>query len=66
MDFTFIVGYAHTEPHGSQKDRRAQEKRCKHFWLGLTQMMDMLPPRTVPILMIDANARIGSVGSDMH
>eukprot|EP00959_Pyramimonas_sp_CCMP1952_P406145 8511821-Pyramimonas_sp.AAC.1 len=66
MDFPFVAGYAHVDAHGAQKDRRPQERRRKHFWHGLSLLMDLLPARTAPVLVVDADARVGSIGSEPH
>eukprot|EP00959_Pyramimonas_sp_CCMP1952_P148728 3111078-Pyramimonas_sp.AAC.1 len=59
IDMTFVVGYAPTEPHGSAKERCVQEKKCKQFWKSLNSLVDTFPARTIPIFMIDANAKLG-------
>eukprot|EP00959_Pyramimonas_sp_CCMP1952_P338540 7089742-Pyramimonas_sp.AAC.1 len=59
LDMTFVVGYAPTEPHGAAGTRRAQEVKCRQFWKALGGLIDLLPARTVPILLMDANAKMG-------
>eukprot|EP00959_Pyramimonas_sp_CCMP1952_P356675 7469222-Pyramimonas_sp.AAC.1 len=63
MDVTIIVGYAPVEPPGG-RGRAAAIKSCTQFWDTLKALLSELPARTVPIILLDANARVGSVLSD--
>eukprot|EP00959_Pyramimonas_sp_CCMP1952_P348302 7295987-Pyramimonas_sp.AAC.1 len=62
-DITFIVAYAPVEPPGGA-GRAAAIRGCEKFWSRLNSLLDELPSRTVPLLMLDAKARVGSVASE--
>eukprot|EP00959_Pyramimonas_sp_CCMP1952_P067550 1410035-Pyramimonas_sp.AAC.1 len=61
-DVTAIVGYAPVEPPGG-RGRAAAHKVCEKFWQHMSELLSALPARTVHIILLDVNARAGSVSS---
>ena len=58
---TLIVASVPVEPH-SQAHRSYNDN--EHLWAWVQHLLDSLPRRCVPVLLLDANGRTGSAGSE--
>ena len=66
-DVFILVGYAPCEPAGSD-GKQAEERRqeISEFWTEVTRILNTLPQRCWPILLLDANAKVGRVHANLH
>ena len=66
-DVFILVGYAPCEPAGSD-GKQAEERRQEifEFWTEVTRILNTLPQRCWPILLLDANAKVGRVHANLH
>ena len=54
LDVAVVVGYAPCEPQNQQDQARART-----FWHVLSQKLSELPARCTPLLLLDANGKLG-------
>ena len=59
-DVTFFVAYGYVEPR-TDKER----SMALLFWEQLSEWLAQLPSRSVPVVLIDANGRVG-IDSEAH
>jgi len=57
-DFCIIVAYILVEPH-----TQAQKQYNAQLWQWIQHLLDQLPSRGLPILLLDANGRVGMESS---
>ena len=57
-DFCITVAYIPVEPH-----TQAQKQYNAQLWQWIQHLLDQLPSRCLPILLLDANGRVGMESS---